>query len=586
MNRRRRRQVLPVVAAIAVLWCSSVADLAAEVRVEFLIDSEPDIAVPIPTPNVHPEMKGLWLTALQRPEVDLQRMTAESIARAKQIGVLELTEAVPRLEEILRADGSHPAARFAAARALIVLDSRASGEMLWEAAQTRGADLRHLIEPAIARWEIPSARLEWMKRLERADTRLRDLHLAIQGLGQVGETTALPLLLEFVHDSRREPATRLEAAAAAGLIVETGLTTDADRLVQNNRTSHSVNPLCAVRLLSRHSDREAQRLLLDLAGHQEPAVAAAALRRLNEIDASLVVPLAEAAMKHADPRIRREGARACLELPAVDRMLQLTQLLADPHPQLRREVCEGLVRLSAEPEFVEPILQGGLPVLNGDRWEGQEQAALLLGARKSKLAAARLVELLEAPRVEVQVSAAWALREIAMPETIPPMIDRARRITQRRRTFIEPGDDEQVALIFEACGVMNAAESAPLLHQYLSKDFYSGDRSRGAAIWAIGRLMAGKRDADLEAALAARILDFADREPETPLVKQMSAVALVRMRATELAPLLRDMVERTAVFPRLAATMRWGVKQLTCEEMPPLEPRRFESGSWFLKPIP
>lgn len=585
MNHHRRRQSLPAAAAFAVLWCGAVAGFAAEARVDFLTDSDPEIRVPEPVPYVHPEMKTLWLTALQRPEADMQRMAAESIARAKQIGILELTEAVPRLEEILIAEGSHPAARFAVARALIALDSRTSGEKLWGAAQAHGADLRHLVETAIAGWNVASARQEWLKRLDRTDTRLRDLHLAIQGLGQVRDSAALPRLLEMVHDPLRDPATRLEAAAAAGRIAETGLDGDAERLLQKSRTPVSVNPLCAIRLLSLHSDAEARRLLIELASHQEPAVAAAALRRLNEIDSALVVPLAMAAMNHADSRIRLEAARAALKIPAIDRISPLSQLLADPDPELRREVCEGLIRLSAQPELLEPILQGGQRVLSGDRWEGQEQAALLLGARKSKPAAARLVELLESPRAEVQVSAAWALRELAVPETIPPMIDRAQRITQRRKKVMEPGNEEQVALIFEACGVMKAEESAPLLHQYIPKDFYSGDRSRGAAIWAIGQLMAGKRDEELEAALGERIRDFADRNPETPLVKQMCAIALVRMNAVEMAPLLRGVVELTPNFPRLAATLQWSVQELTGEEMPPLKPLRVEQGRWFLTPI-
>ena len=110
-----------------------------------------------------------------------------------------------------------------------------------------------------------------------------------------------------------------------------------------------------------------------------------------------------------------------------------------------------------------------------------------------------------------------------------------------------PALDDQVAHLFEALGVLQAKDSMPLLMQYVSKDFYQGDRSRGAAIWAIGRLMEGTRNSELEDQLSERITDFADRQPETPRVKQMSAIALARMKADDQALLLKELWLRMEV---------------------------------------
>lgn len=563
----------------------------AEIKPDFLMDSDPKLQLPKPVKNFDPNLTALWMEALKRPEIDMQRMAAETIARAHLRGFPDLAKAVPRLEEILLADASHPAARFAAARALIVLESRDLSDKLFEASQTYGTDLRQLIEPALAVWDNASAKAVWIERLGSAETRPRDLILAVRGLGKVREQSTLPGLLSITNDLTRNSSVRLEAASSAGKIAETGLEQDAKRLARNARTPLFVNQLCAIRLLAHHSSEGAKQLLIELASHDEPAVAAAALQRLNEIDYSLVLPLAETAIRNSDPQVRRQGAMCLLRIPAVSHIAPLSQLLADPHPGLRREVCEGLYELSEKPGFSEPILDAAMRVLAGDKWQGHEQAALLLGTLEHKPAADRLVELLESPRVEVRIPAVWALRKVAVPKTIPALIDQARRLTERRRNENQPGLDEQVAHLFEALGVLRAKDAMPLLLEYVPKT-WAQKLSRGAAFWAIGRLKEGTRDAKLEAALAERILDFEPSPSEKIIVKEMSAIALGRMQAVDQAKMMRQYAmgdyieERLVVQGRLKLALGWAIRELTGEELPPPKPLTVSQGSWFLEPLP
>ena len=87
---------------------------ASAIEPDFLMDSDPGFVAPEPVKSFNPRLKELWLEALDRPEIDMQRMAAETIARAHEFGVPDLTGAVGRLETILTSDSSHPAARFAA----------------------------------------------------------------------------------------------------------------------------------------------------------------------------------------------------------------------------------------------------------------------------------------------------------------------------------------------------------------------------------------------------------------------------------------------------------------------------------------
>src|SRR4029077_16913686 len=157
---------------------------------------------------------------------------------------------------------------------------------------------------------------------------------------------------------------------------------------------------------------------------------------------------------------------------------------------------ESLYALAKRQELNEPIRRGATEVLSGDKWRGLEQAALLLAALAHKPAAARLVELLEFSRPEVGIAAAWGLKTLAVAETLPALLDKARRQDKiRRATAPEPrGRDDQTPHLFEACGRMKYATAEPLLVEYIFKDLRIGVESRKSAIWALGLLHEGVPD--------------------------------------------------------------------------------------------
>jgi len=370
-----------VIIGLAVIgaWRHESKTLAA-IETDFLIHTDVAFVVPEPVQTFDPKLPQLWIETLQRPENDLQRLAAESIARGHQNGVPNLLPAVPRLQAILKAVDTHPATRFAAARALIVLKSAESADILLEASRQHGSDLRQLIEPALAGWGHTAAAQIWADRLNAPSTKPRDLVLAIRGLGSVGSSAALSDLVSIATDAGKPAYVRLEAAAAAGQIAEEGLHQQAAALAASESAAPFVNQICSVRLLARHTDPESLQVYVKLAGHAEPSVAAAALRHLNKIDSTMALPLAQSAIQNDDPEVRRQGATSMLRLPAMDHIEPLGSLLADSHPDVRREVCEGLFQLARTEELDAPIRDVAMRILEGDRWQGQEQASLLLGS--------------------------------------------------------------------------------------------------------------------------------------------------------------------------------------------------------------
>ena len=558
----------------------------AEIQPDFLMDSDPEFH---PLPSVKssmPEHIRLWTEVLARPEIDYQRMAAESIAVAHQKGVPDLIEAVPALETVLTAQSSHPSARFAAARALVVLGSRGSSEKLFETSQKYGSELRQLIEPALAEWDYLPIRSVWLKRLETRETRPRDLILATRGIRRVRDQSALSKLQQMTLDLIQTPEIRLEAASAAGELAETGLEVDADRLIHETRTNSTINRHCAIRYLARHSSESARKVLAELATDPEPSVAAAALERLHLIDSTLVLPFVELAIQNNDANVRTQAALAYLKLPTNDRIRALAELLDDPHPQLRKRVCEELFRIAKQPEFEETIQTAAMKILSRDRWRGQEQAALLLAELGHKPAWKRLTELLESSRQEVIVGSAWSLRKIAEPQSIPAIIDKIRRQTEIRQKNQAHEIDLQVAHLFEACGRMRAKEAEPEMLIYVPKNLLNGENSRCAAIWALGWLYAGNPDRSLGRQLIERVNDNAPIPVESGLVKRICVISLGRMKAVEYADQFRKSLGKVMSNDKFSFSVRWAVNQMTGEEFPDPIPNTTGSGSWFLDPIP
>ncbi|MFO1095805.1 MAG: phycocyanin alpha phycocyanobilin lyase [Planctomycetaceae bacterium] len=568
------------------LLCVWAPPAVGELTPDFQMETDPEFhALPLKK-DFQRDFKGLWRQALQRPEADYQRLAAETVARAHRHGIPGLQELTPELETILTAPASHPAARFAAARALIALESRSSADKLLESGLKYGAVFRQLVEPALADWDFAPARDVWRKRLETPRTFPADLTLALRGLGHVQDADSLTKISAMALDLLRPSQIRLEAAQAAGDISDQGLETAAEQLAHDRRTDPQLNRWCALRLLTRHSSSPPADCSSNWRMTRNPPIAAA-LDRLNQIDPQLVVPLAEQAFASVDPLVRAAGVHAYLEVPTPERIKPLARLLDDDHPAVRKLVAEGLSRLAAKPELGEPIRAESMTVLAGDRWQGQQQAALLLGSLEHRPAAKRMSELLESPRPEVMVAAAWGLRKVADPETVPAIIDKIRRQTvERKRQSVNRALDEQVAHLFEACGRMQAQDAEPLMREYIPRDdTRTMDLSRSAAIWALGRLHEGTLDAALAGDLISRVMDTGDRPPECPVVKRMAVVALVRMKAVDQAMNLKSSLAIHQLASALDVATRWAVRELSGEELPPPTPLPYPDGTWFLEPL-
>jgi HEAT repeat protein len=422
----------------------------------------------------------------------------------------------------------------------------------------------------------------------------QSLALAIRSLEAVGEGQAAERLREMVLAPRAAGPVRVEAAHALGALRADGLEDDAERLA-GDASAHGIPArLAAVALLLRHRGDRAVRLLRRLTGDPESAVVAAAATRLLEIDPALLAPGVADLLASPDARVRSPGVEVLRRRPTGEHVRLLGDRLDDPDPDLRVRARRALEELAGVREFREEVLATTARVLGARPWRGQEQAALLAARLDHKPAAGRLVELLTSGRPEVFLSAAWALRRLDVPDTLPGVqtyveAELGRALRHARLPGRSDADDEaidhQLSQLNQFLGRRKYAPADEVLRRFIPRRAEPGPESRAAAIWALGRIHEGESVPALAGPLEVRLNDPASVPPEDFRVRWQSAVALGRLKARDALPTLRRFYPSgEPSSDPVANACGWAIAQITGKPMAAARSvRKMESG-WFLYP--
>jgi HEAT repeat protein len=566
-----------------------------EGRLDEIIDSPMYSTPQLPAPREVIEFPEgaipLWLKALERPEADMRCKAADAIALAQRRGMKGLeTTVAPLIAAIDRAD-QHPAVRLALAHALIALDARQAAPSLFKLLNDSPSDLRNLIEPALARWEHRPARALWLARLGDPAAGPRTLVLAIRGLAALRETAAGARLLEMVHSAHLPSSVRLEAARALGSLRNTGLEKDAERLAADASPRGLVARLAAASLLSEHRSETAIHLLQRLAQDSEPALASLAASRLLAIDPRHGLAVLDSLLASPDATVRAAGVAVLARLPSEKHIQLLSDRLDDPDPGLRIQVRFLLRELAGKKEFHDTVIAQTSRQLKTAKWRALEQATILLTQLDHKPAADRLVELLEFTRPEVFVAAAWGLRNLAVPETLPAVM---KYVDARSRVLRTPLNqlarlpvemiDHQLSQLNQFLGMKKYQKADPILRRFIPYAVFS--ECRAAAIWALGMIFEGTPVPALTGPLDQRLNASSTIPPEFPQVRGMSAITLARLQAREALPSLRKFFpDKKPTVDLVNNACGWAIERLTGEAMPPAKTIPKPLPGWFLVPM-
>lgn len=526
--------------------------------------------------------RPLWRQALQHPERDLQRQTAETIARAHQRGVPELQELIPDLVAALEIEDQAAVVKRSICRALVVLEARDQSDVLWKHAQQHGIFLAQLVEPALAEWDYKPARETWRSRLGNPSVGRSLRVLALESLMAVKDTASVAEMITLVHDPAETADLRVAAARSAALIQSSGLLEDARKLLAGAESPRTLSSILAMELLATHSGSETEQFIIEQS-QQVPTIAAViGLKRLLEINPEAVALMADFLLPHTDTEMRRIGCQALAAVPNPERCQLLCGKLGDPIDSIRRTVRLDLLRLAANQELRPTILESATLVLSGDRWRALEQAGLLLGALDHEPVAERLTDLLDYERPEVYVAAAWALRELQVPEMLPAMLERALKNKQWHIEKGYQGIDEQQNQLFQAFGIMQYEPANQLMRTYIPKGTVG---PREAAIWGLGHIYTDQNPMPLVEQLRERLADEDLMDPELLTVKQMAAVSIGRMQGKQALPTVIAYFNSESPDTMLGQACGWARQRMTGETYPPPTVLRRADSGFFLEPL-
>ena len=232
--------------------------------------------------------------------------------------------------------------------------------------------------------------------------------LAIRGLG-ASATVNREACCERSWSTGEAPSyERLAAAQSLAELGHDSALADAKDLLSDRSARGVADRILAVTLLSRRDEPDVLETLSGLATDDEPAVVAAALDRVLQVEPKRVFELAPLLLKSTDVKVRRVGALALITKGDVPAIVALTPVLDDPNPSLRRRVAYGLFELAKNSELRPAVITAAETSLKAESWRAAEQGILLVGHLEHAAVAESLVGLLKHRRHEVAVAAAWA----------------------------------------------------------------------------------------------------------------------------------------------------------------------------------
>lgn len=557
-----------------IVLLAATAWLGAGEGIDSIMLRDPDFPLP-KVVKVFPEnLPDVWLKYLARPESEYKIRAADTIAEAHRRGMKGLEKTIPNLIAELDRPDVPSSVRLAIVHALSDLDARQAADAMARAASSGDIDVRQIVDPCLTRWQYEPVRATWMERIQAKPSQ-RGTILAIRGLRAARDERAIPRLRELALDRDELAPVRLEAAAAVAELQPRGLEPQARELLRSVGRTGTVSRVVAATLLRHHDSDAAIELLQKCVRDPEPTVAARAMTRLLELEPKHTAPILDNALKNPDASVRSLAVEALGRVPSDETLTQLGDRLSDVHPSVRTQSRLSLLKLSAQERFRDIVIREGMRNLNGMFWGGNQQAALLLGEIGHQPAVERILVLMDHERLEVFVTAAWAFRKLNVAEKADPAL----KIFNRRLAMLsDPNSkisgnvamafDEQLSQIAQYLGQQRYAPASSTFRKLIPPTTGPSE-TRGAAVWALGKIHEGQKNLGFEKLMEARLNAIQPFDVEVPIVRQMCAVTLARVGAVGAVKSLRDHYGGQPTLDEVSNACGWAIEKLTGEKVPP-----------------
>ena len=513
---------------------------------------------PVRVPVLHPE------------DFDSSVLTKrfEAARTAFDLSSLRMENASDVLENILsaleRGESNLRTRQMLVSAAAAILDDR-NAQRLWPFAE-KDAESRACIEEALIRVKSSVGLTHWRSVIESNLASPSDLARAFDGLAVCGQETDLELLRSYLRKQRGSGPVMVRAARALGKLSTSGQLDLAKELLASK---YEQRFYLAALVLAQHQGVAAVEALRAIVQNGNGVAKEAALESLCKTDRAEARELAKELVSDTESGVRQSAVTFLESFEDRPSFLLLARRLADEIPSIRRQVRKDLLRRSREPEFRKLVDKIISQAISAPQFEAAEQAVILIVELKDMSREKDLLELLDHPKPEVSIRAAWALSILARDVgTLEAMRVHAQSWTDKVMSTTSPmqrleTDEQRISFLLEAFGSQKFQDADALLRLYIPKaDGVKRlpSRTRLSAIWAIGKLYANQANADLRKQLEDRVNDMAPVVPELLEIRFVSAIALGRMGDKEATDTLTKYIGQSG--DTLHEACNWALREL------------------------
>jgi hypothetical protein len=409
--------------------------------------------------------------------------------------------------------------------AACLLDNGTHAQQIWDLArEDTVADQE--VQQAMIRWKNSIALDHWRNAIRDPSLPASQVRLAIEGIGACGTSEDLKILVELLESESTSIDLRLLVAPTLGKLQTSGLTSLARKYLESSLPDRD---LVAVSLLNQHTDDESLalvRIVHEQGGSPAKRIAATFLAERSQ---TIAEELATAWLNDPDSHFRKLALQVASTGDSMKAIQVAQAMLRDEEDALRTAARHNLLELaSGHRENIDAVIK---QELDGNDWRSIEQSILLLAELRDSSLCEQLIDLLDHPKAEVHMHAAWALRDLSGEGPILESIfNKALSLTDR----LEKGENTlgksesiMLSLLLETFGRHTYEPAYEMLARYIPKnDYKMGNLSRASAIWSIGKIKKTVDDPDLRSALRERIKDLPPDKPENYLVRFNCILAL------------------------------------------------------------
>jgi HEAT repeat protein len=502
-------------------------------------------------------------------------LALETCQQARRRGEDIPEEWVEACRERLRSGEKDPKLRGALSLFVLGANMEADGELLWSLAEN-DPSLTFAVEERLIEWKSPIALETWRKRLQQASLSKETILVSVRGIAALGVEADVALLEQVLRNRKHTLGARYAAAAGIARIdsqrslelmeeVASGAIAGEKEISGEKASDGAIwDYWIAVSLLVGKQDTErTKQLLLDAIRQGSDTARSVALHSLAEMSTEEFKKQLEVVRHDPEINVRLEVLRFLTTHADEEAIVMLGDFLGDAQPRVRELARNELLKLADNASFRPVIEREVSKALRGDKWWQIEQALIAAASLEMKGEEGQCFALLEHPRGEVYVTAAWSLRILAnTPEVLAKMVEAVRVQTDRvfgGDTLDEP-EYHRIGHLIEGLSIRQVAEARPVIERYVPKDQKAGLVSRMCGLWGLSQYLKGKPESKFSEAYITIVYDKFGFGAEFGTIRYCAMIGLGNFQDPETKAKI-EALEEGEVSP-IAFAKKWALAQI------------------------